>query len=90
MPQLRIEHTVGSSSFPTRFLVQACGSEVRVSEGYSTTLVLISLLVGFGLVWLPVFQGHGGAFLQSCLGFLALLALGFPRWRLQSSLRPLQ
>jgi len=39
---------------------------------------LISLLAGFGLVWLPVVGGHGGVFLRSCLAFLALLALGFP------------
>lgn len=60
------------------FFCGQCGSEVRASEGYARTLLLISLLVGFGLVWVPVFQGHGGAFLQSCLGFVALLALALP------------
>ncbi len=49
-----------------------------MSEGYSRVLVLIGLLVGFGVVWLPVLNGHGRIFMHSCLGFLALLALGFP------------
>lgn len=65
-------------AFKRGFSCDQCGSEVRVSEGYSRTLVLFSLMVGFGLIWLPVFEGHGRALLQSCLGFLALLALGFP------------
>lgn len=65
-------------AFRRGFSCNRCGSEVMVSEGYSRTLVLISLGVGFGLVWLPLFQGHGSVFLQSCLGFLALLALEFP------------
>jgi hypothetical protein len=60
------------------FFCRRCGSEIRVSEGYARTMVLISLIIGFGLVWLPVFQGHGAAFLWSCVGFIALLALGFP------------
>ena len=65
-------------AFRRGFSCSRCGSEVCVAEGYSRMLVLISLLVGFGLVWLPVFQRHGAAFLQSCAGFIALLSLGFP------------
>ena len=49
-----------------------------MSEGYSRVLVLIGLLVGFGVVWLPALNGHGRIFMHSCPGFLALLALGFP------------
>lgn len=77
-PNCKSNITWDRRAFRRGFTCYQCGSEISVSEAYSRTLVLISLLVGFGLVWLPVFQGHGAAFLQSCVGFIALLALGFP------------
>lgn len=65
-------------AFRRGFLCGRCESELRISELYSRVLGIISLLVGFGLVWLPIVHGFGTVLLRSCIGFVMLLALGFP------------
>ncbi len=77
-PNCRSKIKWNRRAFRRGFTCHQCGSEVSISEAYSRMLVLVSLLVGFGLVWLPVVEGHGGVFLRSYVAFLALLALGFP------------
>src|SRR3954469_9174358 len=69
-PSCKSNITWDRRAFRRGFTCYQCGSEASVSEAYSRMLVSISLVVGFGLVWLPIFQGHGAAFLQSCVGFI--------------------
>jgi len=67
-----------SRAYRRGFLCERCGSELIVSETYSRVLIIVSIVLGFGMLWTPIFQSHWVAPLRSCIGLVGLLALGLP------------
>jgi len=65
-------------AFRRDFTCKQCGVKLVVSQTYSRMLVLLSLVFGFGLPWVAQFQKFLIPALGPLVGFIAILAMGFP------------
>ena len=62
--------------FGRHFACQRCGVTLLVSETYDRALVLLSILLSFGLLWLSGILEISSDY--GCFGFALSLASGFP------------
>jgi len=73
------QHPIVSDSIFRRSMhCPACNAKLMVSETYSRILVLISLFIAWGLLWVLNVRSFFYALLCVPLGFSASLWLGFP------------
>ena len=64
--------------FRKDFHCPRCGAGLFVSVGYGRTLMVVSLIIGFSLVWVVPISRWLIPVLGPLLGFTAVLASGFP------------
>jgi hypothetical protein len=77
-PKCGFRMTFDRQVFHTGFLCEQCGAKLLISETYSRMLVVISIVLGFGLLWVAHLLKLLISALGPLAGFVTALALGFP------------
>lgn len=77
-PQCKVRIVFDNHVWNGDFVCQQCGASLLVSETYSRVLILTSSVLGFGLPWVAHLPKILIASLGDLVGFVAVLALGFP------------
>ena len=77
-PQCNLNITFDNRVFRGDFVCEQCGVKLRLSETYARTVVVMSILLGFGLEWFSPMPKWLMTTFGPLVGFTAACALGFP------------